>query len=125
RERTGRRPHQLPGVDDVPAPDGRDELADPQVEPVEPREVAEQPVGEEVPAFLVGVLLVDRVDLREEVQTLQRIPDDEEVQALDPEGRRATFLVEKVDRAVAGQGQAGVTDTQATAGRVSYVADRR
>src|SRR5437870_3860869 len=124
-QRPGRRPHQRPGVDLVPAPDGGEELADPQIDPVIPREVAEQPIGEEVPAFLVGVLLVDRVDLREEVHALQRIPDDEEVQALDPESRRATFLVEKVNRAVAGQGQSGVTDAQATAGRVGHVADAR
>src|SRR5438128_2602050 len=125
RQRPGRRPHQRPGVDLVPAPDGGEELADPQVEPVEPRQVAEQSICGEGPAFLAGVLLVDRVDLREEVQALQRIPDDEEVQALDPEGRRATFVVDKVNRAVAGQGQTAVTDAQATAGRVGHVADRR
>src|SRR5947208_4315467 len=107
RQRPRRRPHQRPGVDLVPAPDGGEELADPQVEPVVPREVAEQPIGEEVPAFLVRVLLVDRVDLREEVHARQRIPDDEAVQALDPQGRRATFLVDEVNRAVAGHGQAG------------------
>ena len=109
-------------MDDVPAPDGGEKLADPQVEPVEPRKVAEQPIGEKCPAFLARVLLVDHVDLREEVHALDRVPDDEEVQVLDPGGRRATFVVEKVNRAVAGQGQASVTDAQAVTGCVAHVA---
>ena len=112
-------------MDLIPAPDRGEELADPQVEPVEAREVAEQPIGEDGPALLVRVLLVDHVDLGEEVHARERIPDDEEVRVLDPERRRATFLVEQVDGAVARECEAGVTDAQAMAGRVAYGADRR
>src|ERR1051326_7968526 len=129
-ERPRSRPQKRLGGNLVPDADRREELAEAEVQPVAQIEIAVEAVDREAVARLglgLGVTELDEIletQLGKNVKVRSRIEEQEEVQIVEREMRRAALLLpRRQDRRESADGETAVADAKAASRAVFEIAD--